>query len=341
MILIETTIITKAIAHNLNMENEKLILNDVCFECDSEEEQSALKKIFLKPFTNNTVTLEFKHPVSLEYNVLFNLAKNLNDNQVDFVENSKNITKHLQEISKHPNIKSGDVFVLQLQDVLFNNNHCDGMAIYKVENKETFLETKANNKLEINFKKGIGSKKLDKALLLLFTPEPYTVFTIDNTGGDADYWKNEFAKIDFKEDNVNCTHQFLNLTKDFVTKHYPTEFEVTKADQIDLLNRSVEYFKTHEVFDKQEFTQEVLHHKELITAFNKYNTTYEKEHDTVLNDDFEISTQAVKKQQRIFKSVLKLDKNFHVYIHGNREFIEQGIDPDGRKFYKLYFENEN
>ncbi|MFM7764289.1 MAG: hypothetical protein ACKO6I_01410, partial [Sphingomonadales bacterium] len=38
--------------------------------------------------------------------------------------------------------------------------------------------------------------------------------------------------------------------------------------------------------------------------------------------------------------ILKLDKNFHTYIHGNREMIEKGTDPDGRKFYKIYFENE-
>lgn len=57
--------------------------------------------------------------------------------------------------------------------------------------------------------------------------------------------------------------------------------------------------------------------------------------------DNDISPQAVKKQARIFKSVLKLDKNFHIYIHGNRELIQQGTEKDGRKYYKIYFENES
>ena len=48
----------------------------------------------------------------------------------------------------------------------------------------------------------------------------------------------------------------------------------------------------------------------------------------------------MKKQSRAFKSVLKLDKNFHIYIHGDRELIEQGGDKDGRKFYKIYYEDE-
>ena len=49
---------------------------------------------------------------------------------------------------------------------------------------------------------------------------------------------------------------------------------------------------------------------------------------------------AVKKQARVFKSVLKLDKNFHIYIHGNRDLIEQGTDERGRKYYNIYYEEE-
>jgi len=38
---------------------------------------------------------------------------------------------------------------------------------------------------------------------------------------------------------------------------------------------------------------------------------------------------------------LKLDGNFHVYIHGNKDMIERGVDDDGRKYYKLYYEEES
>ncbi|MES1226514.1 MAG: nucleoid-associated protein, partial [Bacteroidota bacterium] len=49
-----------------------------------------------------------------------------------------------------------------------------------------------------------------------------------------------------------------------------------------------------------------------------------------------------KKQAKVFKSVLKLDKNFHIYIHGRRDLIEKGIDEiTGKKFYKIYFEEES
>lgn len=36
------------------------------------------------------------------------------------------------------------------------------------------------------------------------------------------------------------------------------------------------------------------------------------------------------------KLVVKLDKNFHIYIHGDKEKIEKGEDSKG-KFIKLYY----
>jgi hypothetical protein len=83
-----------------------------------------------------------------------------------------------------------------------------------------------------------------------------------------------------------------------------------------------------------------LQDAEVIKSFHDYNKQFQQENEWQLADQFDISAIAVKKQQRIFKSVLKLDKNFHIYIHGNRELIEQGTDPDGRKFYKIYYDNE-
>ena len=119
------------------------------------------------------------------------------------------------------------------------------------------------------------------------------------------------------------------------------DFDVSKADKIDFLNRSVDYFKKNETFDKHEFEEEVFGDSNVIESFRKFDQTYRQENEVELADSFEISAQAVKKQARVFKNVLKLDKNFHIYIHGNREMIEQGVDENGRKYYKIYYEEEN
>ena len=107
------------------------------------------------------------------------------------------------------------------------------------------------------------------------------------------------------------------------------------------VNRSVQYFKSHAEFDREEFTQEVFAQEGAIKSFNKYSDRFQSENNVELADNFEISAHAVKRQARIFKSVLKLDKNFHIYIHGDRNRIEQGVDEAGRKFYKIYYDQES
>jgi hypothetical protein len=68
---------------------------------------------------------------------------------------------------------------------------------------------------------------------------------------------------------------------------------------------------------------------------------YEKAKQIQIEDSFDIHLSAVKAREN-FKSILKLDKNFHVYIHGRRDLIERGIDElSGKKFYKLYFDEES
>ncbi|GFI54765.1 hypothetical protein IMSAGC022_01389 [Alistipes sp.] len=90
----------------------------------------------------------------------------------------------------------------------------------------------------------------------------------------------------------------------------------------------------------EEFTNEVFAQSEVIDSFNKYKENYEQDRDLEIADSFTISESAVKKQARAFKSVIKLDKNFHIYVHGNRNLIEQGEDEKG-KFYKVYYREES
>ncbi len=79
----------------------------------------------------------------------------------------------------------------------------------------------------------------------------------------------------------------------------------------------------------------------MIKSFRNFNKEYEEINGIEIDETFEVSQQAVKKQSRFFKSVLKLDKNFHVYIHGDKNLIEKGFDAKtGLHFYKIYFTEE-
>jgi hypothetical protein len=140
---------------------------------------------------------------------------------------------------------------------------------------------------------------------------------------------------------VNSTRHVLEMTRTFITEQLPQDQPLERADQIDLLNRSVQYFKANTEFNKEAFAQEVFQEEAMVESFERYGQQFKNDRGVQFNDIFEISAPAVRKQARVFKSVLKLDKNFHIYIHGDRDKIEHGVDEKGRKFYKIYYEQES
>jgi hypothetical protein len=150
-----------------------------------------------------------------------------------------------------------------------------------------------------------------------------------------------FYKLKIRNDSFNKTNTTLGVYKNFITSKIDDEFDISKADKIDLLNRSMKYFKEKDSFDLDEFSEEVIENPKAIESFKKFSREYNEEFDAGIDQPFDISGAAVKKQSRVFKSVLKLDKNFHIYIHGNKELIEKGFDDDkSMNYYKVYFKEE-
>ena len=91
----------------------------------------------------------------------------------------------------------------------------------------------------------------------------------------------------------------------------------------------------------RQFADEVIGNPQAIESFKNFKSQYEQEFDSPIANIFEISDNAVKKQQKVYKSVLKLDKNFHIYIHGDKELIEKGFDEGkSMNYYKVFFREE-
>jgi 37-kD nucleoid-associated bacterial protein len=328
------------VLHRIGSGEAPSVFSDFTVVLKGEEEQQFLRKLFLKPFANMAFTSEFTHAVALEFNVLRRLCVEIGEGK-DLLPCSEAIAKHLIDVSQHHNINGGDLYVAKFSGVGLGAAVFDAVGIYKFDDKEAFIESKtASGLIELSMKRGLGTLKPNKAVLVVFTEEAPTLFVIDNNDS-TQFWQKEFIDHKPKQDHVNSTSNVLELTKSFITQQLPQDFVVAKADQIDLLNRSVQYFKSHTEFDQEEFAQEVFNNEGAIKSFKQYSDRFQDENNVELADNFEISAHAVKRQARIFKSVLKLDKNFHIYIHGDRTRIEQGIDESGRKFYKIYYDQES
>jgi len=326
---------------------EPLLVSKAPISNVDENLENILLKYLLKPFHQPTYYhLTFSND-DHALNPVYHYAAQCFENPNNFHIQSIHLAKHLYETALHQNIKPGDLYVAQFNDVQYEGNLVACIGIFKAETKDHYLKMQRNGaNFDVNSEAGTPADKLDKGCLILNIEHEkgFKVCVVDKLSKSAEalYWRDQFLKIKPCADNYHFTENFLTLAKEFLTKQITEEYDVSKAEQIDLLNRSVGYFKDHEKFDQQEFSKEVFgDHEGLITSFKDFKSQAELTYEMDLQDGFDISNQAVKKQARIFKSVLKLDKNFHIYIHGNKNLIEKGTEPDGRKFYKIYFTEES
>lgn len=325
------------------LNGEPLFLSKNALEIH-EDMEILLSQYFLSSFKPEE-HYRFYHDIDISLNEVFTCVSEIFGNTETLQEQSEHLARHLYSKSTHPKIKGGEFYVVYFTGCHLNGETVDAVGLFKSENRDTFLEVEQNmDGFDVESRQGININKLDKGCLIYHTDKEngYVLSIVDNTnkGTEAQYWKDEFLQVRIVNNDFHQTNQFMGIAKQFVTQQLDEEYDLSKADKIDYLNRSVDYFKNHEAFDKEEFAAEVFHHENVIDSFRKFDESYRREHEVELDDNFSISGQAVKKQARVFKSVLKLDKNFHIYIHGNRELIEQGTDENGRKFYKIYYENE-
>lgn len=336
--------IDKVIIHFIGNKNNE---DGVRFSeglADSEKTEAHLFTLLTSNLKSEELHQLYFNP-TLDLNPVYQFISKVFEDKDTFVEQSRNLGRYLYDKSTHPNIKSGELCVIYLKDCQLDDELVDCIALFKSENKETILKVDATSKgFNLSDISGLNVHKLDKGCVVFNTEKEngFIVSIIDNTNRqvEAQYWKDEFLSACPKKDEYHKTNEFLGITKHFVTKQLSEDFEVTKAEQIDFLNKSVDYFKKHDTFDKAEFEEEVFGDSNVIESFRKFDDVYRQDNDLESTDNFQISSQAVKKQARVFKNVLKLDRNFDIHIHGDKSLIEKGVEKDGRKYYKIYYEEE-
>ena len=336
--------LSKIIVHKVGnkINQESLILSQEELKLE-DDMKVLLQDFFLKNFKSEE-QFRFYSDSYLVNNPVYSSVSEIFEDKNKFVWESENLAKHLYEITENPRVQSGELFIVYFEgEENADGNKIDSIGIFKTENKNPFLKIFPQNQtFEIEKDYGIGLSKLDKGALIYDNGKEtgYAVSVIDNNkNGDMYYWFEDFLKVKQRDDEYFHTQETLAVYKDFITKQLPTEFEVSKADQADFLNKSINFFKEKEKFDFEEFTNEVLEDKNVIESFSNFKSDYENDMQVSISEDFAINEAAVKKQSRGFKSVIKLDKNFHIYVHGDRKMIETGQDEKG-KYYRLYFEEE-
>jgi len=304
---------------------------------------SLLTSYFTKPFKPQEF-YNFAHETSLNLNEVYSFVKSIFNDKTSLLMQSINLAKHLYEESNHPNIKSGELYVAYFDNCYLNDELTEVVGIFKSEQKETFLKVFPEGKsFGVSRDDGININKLDKGCLVFNenADDGYKVLLVDNTnkGDEAKYWKESFLNVKPQEDTFYHTKNYLKMCKDFASEAFP---EADRIDQMSLVQESAKFFKEEDTFDKVSFQEKVLQEPEIIDAFEDFKENFQDRNQMQIYDEFDINSEAVKKMKAVFKSVLKLDKNFHVYVHGNRNYIKKGFDEESNmNFYQLFFKEES
>lgn len=333
---------------NKSRAQEPLMLSAGELKISDDFVKETLMRYFLTGFKSD----EFYH-FDLEQGgdskEMFDQIKALFENPQGCFEQSKNLAEKLYESSTHPNIKGGEFYLTYFSNCKFEDDYVDAIGFFKSETKDVFLKIFPDqDDFDVQALEGINIKKLDKGCVIFNSnqEEGYRAVVVDKTNSGSEvamYWKKDFLGLSQMQDSFYHTANYLDMCKSFCTDVFTADNDVPRQDQVMMLNKSFEYFDQSSEFNEDDFQNRVMGGDSgIIDAFDNYKQEYQEKNEYVVPDRFDVSESAVKDNKKHFKSVLKLDKKFHVYVHGGENFIERGFDDTKKmNFYKLYFHNES
>lgn len=313
----------------------------------NDELNELLKEFFFRPFRDKEENyFRFDHEVDLEYNELYNIATEVFDNPDNIHQQSERITKHLYDQSNHPHIKSGEVYVAYLSDVVVDNEKMNAIGVFKSELKHDFLEfEEKESNLEILIRQGININKLDKGCLIINTnkEEGFKILSIDSNRYDTKYWLENFLSVDALTDETFFTKKYLKFCQDFAKDVVlPAE---DKKQEVMFMNRAVNHFAKNDEFEETSFLNEVMDNPELIPEFKHYKTEKGPKYSIEDVATFPIANKAVSDARKKIKNVINLDTNIQIKMdfinpESAEKFVEKGWDEEKQMYYYLVYFNK-
>lgn len=301
---------------------------------------------FLNNCKMSDATYQFFHESDkLDLNPMYVYASRMFDDADAYKETSFNIAKQLYESSDHPKIHSGELIVVLFENCDYEGEKCEALGLFKSESKDKYLDLSyEGGSYTFVENEGLNVNTLEKGAVVFNTQRDagYCVKILMRSSKqvDAKYWMNDFLHVRQIDDSFCKTQQIISLTKGYVREVLDEDDSVTKIERAEFMTRASDYFSTNDSFDRESFCNEVFKDQRHADGFEQYQEELLGE-DNSLSQPFEINKPLVKKQAKVFKNIIKLDRNFHIYVHGGEGLIKKGYDDEtGMEYYQLYFKKE-
>jgi hypothetical protein len=295
-----------------------------------------------------TDVFQFVHEVDMQYHLMAGLAKQIYSDAATFHDSTCDIVRHLYKQSTHPHIKSGDVLIMRLEQVLMVDELVDAIVLVKAESKDGFLKLeRVGDNIMVDNIEGLQLRRMDKGVMILNmeSDEGYRVLTVDNNNYDATYWIEDFLGIDYVKDNNFDTKAYVDLCKSFATE--VIKETIDKKSEVDFVQQTFQYLDNNETIEMKDFKESMFTDESMMQQFDAFKAKYEVDNGLEISDTFEKSERVMKKQKQKLRNFIKLDTNIKIQLGFSSssivdKFIEKGFDEEKNMYYyKCYFNTES
>lgn len=183
-----------------------------------------LLRHYLAPLIQERLANEFYHESDIGLNALHQFSRRIFERPLDFVTQTQNVAKHLYSASNHPSVLGGELISIFYTDVRVNEESRLAMGIYKIEERESFLDVvEEGGKLNLVEHRGIPIRIQKGALILEGTNE---VFSKEAGNNISKYWTESFLKVRPKRTPTVSAKLAANLIKE-VDKRLEVDSRIT------------------------------------------------------------------------------------------------------------------
>lgn len=341
MINYSNTLLGPLAIHYLGKKShdEGFKLSEQLLEIDDDYRKSLLCQYLLSGFK---VPSFYNFDLVETTNAVYKLCQKFFENEIDIMTLSVELAELLYEESNHTSIRRGEIIVCFFEDLVLEDELLNAIGVFKVETRSAFLKlVEQTSRYDLKALEGLALNGLDKGCLVFNTEksEGYKICMLDkNAIAEAKFWSDKFLKLKESSDAYHHTTHYIKLTKDFIEDQKNSGSQLSKGEELEIMDASQKFFEANESFSESNYLDSVFGDTKVQSEFKIFKQVAGA---SDLVSEFDISEPAVKKHSKYFRSVIKLDKNFHIYVHGDKTKIDRDVDEFGRKFYKLYYEEEH
>ena len=122
-----------------NKFNQEPLILSTGSSAASEDTLSAMKILFLDNI-NTSEIYRFYHDNGIKYNVVYDIVRDMFNGAISIHEASHSLAHYLYDQCTHPNIKSGEFYVIFIKDCLLDGETIEAIGLFKTENRDVYLD---------------------------------------------------------------------------------------------------------------------------------------------------------------------------------------------------------